>query len=157
MELHPKQVLWPTDFSELSMKGGRYARAFADAFQAELRVIHICQPLIGSSSDLPLTPGMMVGVTREQVLEAARARLKSVIARAFEDTSRVRSDVRIGVPWQEICRYAESEKSELIVIGTHGYTGLRHVLIGSIAERVVQHAPCPVLTVKTTERDFVRS
>ena len=58
MELYPKQVLWPTDFSELSMKGGRYARAFVDAFQAELRVIHICQPLIGSSSDLPLTPGL---------------------------------------------------------------------------------------------------
>jgi nucleotide-binding universal stress UspA family protein len=97
---------------------------------------------------------MMVGVTQDQVLEAARARLRDVVAREFGDSSHAALDVRIGVPWQEICRYAETEKCDLIVMSTHGYTGIRHVLIGSTAERVVQHAPCPVLTVKTTERDL---
>lgn len=156
MSIQPKRILWPTDFSELSLKGAHYARAFAEAFGAELHVLHVCQPLLGSSADLPLTPGMLVGVTQDDVLAAANARLKDLAAREFPTLSIVKHDVLVGVPWQEICRFAEHERIDLIVICTHGYTGLRHVLIGSIAERVVQHAPCPVLTVKAGERDSVR-
>ena len=101
-------------------------------------------------TDLPLTPGMVVGVTQNEVLAAASARLKDLASREFRALKNVRHDVLVGVPWQEICRFAGTERIDLIVISTHGYTGLRHVLIGSIAERVVQHAPCPVLTVKAT-------
>lgn len=156
MSIEAKRILWPTDFSALSIKGAHYALHFAEAFGAELHVLHVCQPLIGSSADLPLTPGMLLGVTQSEVLAAANARLKELASQEFGALKNVRHEVRIGVPWQEICRFAEAERIDLIVICTHGYTGLRHVLIGSIAERVVQHAPCPVLTVKATERDFIR-
>jgi universal stress protein A len=156
MNIHPKRILWPTDFSELSAKGGAYARAFADALQAEVHVIHVCQPLLGSTADLPLSPAMTVGVTQREVVRAAEGRLKDLVARDFRECPTVAYAVHLGIAWQEICRYAESEKIDLIIIGTHGYTGLLHVLIGSVAERVVQHAPCPVLTVKTNERDFVQ-
>ncbi|HTD65875.1 MAG TPA: universal stress protein, partial [Candidatus Limnocylindria bacterium] len=62
--------------------------------------------------------------------------------------------VRNGVPFHEIAQAAATLKIDLIVISTHGYTGLKHVLLGSTAERVVRHAPCPVLVVRKEERDF---
>ena len=63
--------------------------------------------------------------------------------------------VRDGAPFDEICKAAKEIESDLIVIATHGYTGLKHVFLGSTAERVVRHAPCPVLIVRERERDFV--
>jgi nucleotide-binding universal stress UspA family protein len=63
--------------------------------------------------------------------------------------------VVVGTPWYEICRYARDAEIDLIVIATHGATGLRHLLMGSTAERVVQHATAPVLAVKSIEREFV--
>jgi nucleotide-binding universal stress UspA family protein len=63
--------------------------------------------------------------------------------------------VRLGHPYQEITDAARELKVDLIVISTHGYTGLKHVLLGSTAERIVRHAPCPVLTVREKEQDFV--
>jgi len=61
----------------------------------------------------------------------------------------------LGTSWTTICGYAERAEIDLIVVATHGRTGLRHVLIGSTAERIVQHAPCPVLVVKSPAKDFV--
>lgn len=81
----PEKILWPTDFSDLSLKAGRYARGYRDLFGAELRVIHVCH---------------------------------------------------------------------LIIVATHGATGARHILLGSTAERIVHHAPCPVLTLKCHEKDI---
>ena len=63
--------------------------------------------------------------------------------------------VRVGHPYQEITQAAQELKADLIVIATHGYTGLKHILLGSTAERVVRHASCPVLTVREREHDFV--
>jgi nucleotide-binding universal stress UspA family protein len=65
------------------------------------------------------------------------------------------TDVLFGNPWSVICQYAKDAQIDLLVVSTHGRTGLRHVLIGSTAERIVQHAPCPVLVVKNPEKDFV--
>ena len=156
MNIQPKRILWPTDFSELAAQGEKYASAIAEAFGAELHVIHVCQPLIGATADLPLSPAVAIGITQKDLIDAAEARLKDLLTRDVREHRVAACSVRVGNPWQEICRYAEAEKIDLIVIGTHGYTGVRHVLIGSVAERVVQHAPCPVLTVKTNERDFVQ-
>lgn len=157
MTIQPTRVLWPTDFSEQSCLGGRYARAFAQAFAAELHVLHVCQPLFAPGVDLPLSAGLNVGVSQKELLDAADSRMKHLVAREFPDWPRLKQDVCVGVPWQEICSYVEAANIDLIVIGTHGYTGLRHALIGSTAERVVQHARCPVLTVKDDGRGFLRN
>jgi nucleotide-binding universal stress UspA family protein len=63
--------------------------------------------------------------------------------------------VTSGRPWQGITDYAASNNTDLIIISTHGYTGLKHVLLGSVAEKIVRHAPCPVLVVRAEEHDFV--
>jgi nucleotide-binding universal stress UspA family protein len=67
---------------------------------------------------------------------------------------KARSLLRVGSPFVEIVRTAQSERADLIVVGTHGRTGLAHVLMGSVAERVVQKAPCPVLTIRHPDRKF---
>lgn len=67
----------------------------------------------------------------------------------------IRTEVILGDSWHEICRYVKKHKIDLVIMATHGLTGLKHVLMGSTAERVVQHADCPVLTVKSFEREFV--
>src|SRR5262245_16766353 len=157
MNVKASRILWPTDFSELSRKGGAYARALTETFAAELHILHVCQPLMASTVGLPLAPEMTISLTQNDLLGAAAARLSDFAEREFRDVPKPVRAVRLGVPWQEICRYAESEQIDLIIIGTHGYTGVRHVLIGSVAERVVRHAHCPVLTVKASERDFVQS
>jgi nucleotide-binding universal stress UspA family protein len=156
VNIQPKRILWPTDFSELSAKSGTYARAFAQVFQAELHVIHVCPPLHESMVTVPLSPAVTVGMTQQDILRAAEARLRDLAARELRGYATIAFATRLGVPWQEICRYAESEQIDLIILSTHGYTGIQHLLIGSVAERVVQHAPCPVLTVKTNNRDFVQ-
>jgi universal stress protein A len=66
-------------------------------------------------------------------------------------------EVRIGAPHLEITQFAESDQIDLIIIATHGYTGFKHALLGSVAENVVRFAPCPVLVVKVQEREFVRN
>ena len=63
--------------------------------------------------------------------------------------------VRLGRAWQEVTEIAREQKSDLIILATHGYTGLKHVLLGSVAEKIVRHAPCPVLSVHPEERDFL--
>jgi nucleotide-binding universal stress UspA family protein len=155
MVLSPKRILWPTDFSPLSLQGARYARGFRDHFGSELHVVHVIAP--------PLTPDLAVALPTEvpvtysepELVEACRARLAELIADQFGGTGGVVTDVFFGHPWSAICKYAEQSEIELIVVATHGRTGLRHVLIGSTAERIVQHAPCPVLVVKSPETDFL--
>ena len=155
MVLSPKRILWPTDFSTLSLQGARYARAFRDAFGAELHVIHVITP--------PLTPDLAVTLPSEvpvmfseaELVQACRTRLAALLAEHFDDAPGVTSDVFFGNPWPVICKYATDAAIDLVVVATHGRTGLRHVLIGSTAERIVQHAPCPVLVVKSPEKDFL--
>jgi nucleotide-binding universal stress UspA family protein len=155
MHIRPTKILWPTDFSPLAMKAADYARAFAAAFHAELHVLHVAAPLI--VGEWPSTfIGAEVPLAPQDVLIPAQARLERLIAEEFDDEEqRIVARVIVGLPWQEICRYARHEQIDLIVMATHGVTGLKHLVMGSTAERVVQHATAPVLTVKSIERDFV--
>ena len=155
MLIHPKRILWPTDFSTLSMKGAEYARAFQRAFAAELHVVHVCPPFVLTDSTIPLMSGGDMLVSQVDLVTPAKAQMRTVIAAQFPDPSAVETSVLTGTAWYEICRYARDARVDLIVIATHGATGLRHLLMGSTAERVVQHAAAPVLTVKSIERDFV--
>jgi universal stress protein A len=89
-------------------------------------------------------------------MAAANAQLKRLLERLGIDAGMIdKTLVRHGVPFNEISGTASTLKADLIVIATHGYTGLKHVFLGSTAERVVRHAPCPVLVVREDEREFI--
>jgi len=92
----------------------------------------------------------------DKVKSAAKAQLEKVCRDALLPAKMVeRVLVRYGTPFAEIADAARTLKADLIILTTHGYTGLKHVFMGSTAERVVRHAPCPVLTVREKEHEFV--
>ena len=143
--LKVETILVPTDFSATAEKALAYAAALARRFRARISLLHVITPL-------PY-PVDMLYVPADQSLAISPARKKlDALAKAFIPSAQRGAMVaRMGVPHETIADYDRSEKMDLIVIGTHGRSGLKHLLLGSIAERVVQKAPCPVLTVKTKD------
>jgi universal stress protein A len=152
MEVRLKRILWPTDFSELSLLGGRYARGLCERFGADLHIIHVVPPPLSPDVSLVVPAEVPVTVSEPELVEASRAALDKLVKQHFGSYEKVVTKVFFGNPWPSICNYAKDNEIDLIVITTHGRTGLSHVLIGSTAERIVQHAPCPVLTVKHQEK-----
>jgi universal stress protein A len=155
MEVCPKRVLWPTDFSELSLRGGRYARGFCEQFGAELHIIHVVPPPLSPDVSLVVPAEVPVSVSEPELVEASQTALDKLVEEQFSGYDKVVTKVFFGNPWPSICNYAKDNDIDLIIVTTHGRTGLSHVLIGSTAERIVQHAPCAVLTVKHAKKDFV--
>jgi nucleotide-binding universal stress UspA family protein len=149
-----KKILYPTDFSDSSLEALRYAVSFARDFRAKLVLMHVVNEQIFSEG-LNL-PRVTAPEALEQELSAeAERRLKALIP-ADERAGLDRETVILrGLPFLEIVRYAKDNDIDLIVIGTHGRSGLEHVIFGSTAERVVRKAPCPVLTVQPAQRKFV--
>jgi universal stress protein A len=148
MVVNVKRILWPTDFSELSLKGGHCARALCQLFDAELHIIHVIPPLPTPDFSVMMPGNLPVAVPEPDLVVSARQGLERLIAEHFAAGPRFVYDAFLGNPWSGICEYAARARIDLIVVATHGRTGLKHVVIGSTAERIVQHAPCPVLTVK---------
>ncbi|MFH1417834.1 MAG: universal stress protein [Planctomycetota bacterium] len=148
----PERILWPTDFSDLSLKASPYARGFRDLFKAELHVVHVSPPTVTPSIERWLPNRLRV--SKAELFEAARSQLEQVVVEHFGGDPTVICKVLMGNPWTAICEYAERHDIDLILLATHGLTGVQHILLGSTAERVVHHACCPVLTIKCHERDF---
>jgi nucleotide-binding universal stress UspA family protein len=99
---------------------------------------------------------MPVGPPPEELIELSKKELAAFVEKHLAKSGlSVVSDVALGRPFMEIIRYAKDNQMDLIVLGTHGRSGLRHVLLGSVAERVVRKAPCPVLTIRHPEHEFV--
>lgn len=150
------KILAPTDFSEDSKLALGYVSELAQKFGAEIIVVHVDQPLAPVMAS-ELNPGLDVGtmnrIAEEQRLLALRE-LDQTTARLREQNLKARSLMRVGAPFLEIINAAQSESADLIVMGTHGRSGLAHVLMGSVAERVVNKAPCPVLTIRHPDRKF---
>lgn len=147
MITNPKRILWPTDFSPLSLEALKVAWRYAQSNNAELHAIHV-EPIMTLS--LGIEQGA-VGLIGELELRRSAEKRLSEIIKTHCGNARVNHRVLTGTPWLEICNYAADVGIELIVISTHGLTGLKHVLLGSVAERVVQHAPCSVLVLKSFE------
>jgi nucleotide-binding universal stress UspA family protein len=136
-----KRILVPTDFSECSRAGFDYGLQLARDFKAELRMVHVINPHAYPFGD-KYTALNDARLTREAA-DAAHKKMRSMAARS---KARYYARVIYGSPAVEICN-AANEDVDLIVISTHGRTGLGHLLIGSIAERVVRYAHCPVLVI----------
>src|SRR5262245_48940267 len=152
IDLH--RILVPTDFSKHSQNAIRYAAAFAEKFGAELHLLHVVQDLSVFVPDaINVTP--LVTPPVEQLLASVRTALDRLIKDQSLQRFNVRTVAVEGAPFYEIIRYSKEQDIDLIIMGTHGHTGLVHVLMGSVAEKVVRKAPCPVLTVRHPEHEFV--
>ncbi len=145
-----KQILVPVDFSEYSEKAVKYAAKFAEQFGANVTLLHVIQPVV-YPADFGYPP-TVVDTLDETVRQQIDERLRLVAGRF---SLAARTLLRVGQPYLEITATAKELDIDLIIITTHGHTGLKHVLLGSTAERVVRHAPCPVLTLREREREFV--
>ena len=150
LQFHIGKILVPVDFSEHSQKALRYALAFATQFGAEVTLIHVVEQMVypGDWMYPPLAVTDFAEEKRGQMIE----RLRALDAGSGVKTQHV---VRLGRAWQEVIEIAQELKTDLIILATHGYTGLKHALLGSVAEKIVRHAPCPVLSVRPEERDFL--
>jgi|SRR6185312_13547969 len=150
-ELLLRHILVPVDFSDCSRKALEYAVSFAKQFSANITLLHVVV-------SVPPPPQMMVfesDTVRAKYHEEAAKHLcdwrSEVVSRAS-----VKALVREGVSaHQEIVALAHECNCDLIVIGNHGRSGLSRMLTGSTAERVVRHAPCPVLIVRERQHEFL--
>ena len=149
--MNVQRVLFPTDFSELSKTAERSACDLADQFGAELHVLHVLSDFF---LIMPQTAAAMLVPPKvlEDVINSAEEEIQKIPSAAWASGKKVVRVVRIGSTFDTIVQYATDNAIDLIVIGTHGRTGLPHVLLGSVAERVVQHAACSVLTVRSDKR-----
>ncbi|MBY0526479.1 MAG: universal stress protein [Gemmataceae bacterium] len=152
IDLH--RILVPTDFSKFSQNALGYAAAFAEKFGAELYLLHVVQNL---AVMIPDSVNVMppVGPSMEQMTTAVRDALDRAIQENQLARFTVHKEVREGTPFYEIIQVAKEKDVDLIVMGTHGHSGLAHVLLGSVTEKVVRKAPCPVLTVRHPEHEFI--
>ena len=143
-----KQILVPVDFSRCSRKALQYAIPFARQFGAELTLLHVIEPAVAIS---------MVEVVPQNYLEPkaeAEANLDS-FRREVGDDIATKALVRAGSPPVEILDAAKELDAHLIILSTHGRTGLEHVLLGSTVDKVVRRASCPVLVVREHEHEFI--
>lgn len=148
-----EKILHPTDFSKNSNHALKYACAFASHFGAELHIIHV----IADLTTLTLPP--VDGYLPEGYYADARKHSDEELAKLPGDESTGKSllvkKTLEGSPFSEIVQYAHDNKVNLIIMGTHGYSGLNHMIMGSVAERVVRKSPCPVLTVHPEDHEFI--
>ncbi|OHB82403.1 MAG: hypothetical protein A3J73_02540 [Planctomycetes bacterium RIFCSPHIGHO2_02_FULL_38_41] len=147
-----KNILCPIDYSVYSEKALKYAIEFAEKYNAKLYLMHVLDIRIYDITDPEL---YNVNVIDKETINKLRERLHKCISEDTRKNIEVETIVIEGVPFAEIIKKAREYKVDLIVLGTHGRTGLSHAIMGSVAEKVVRKAPCPVLTIRHPEHDFV--
>jgi nucleotide-binding universal stress UspA family protein len=150
IEIH--SIVAPTDFSAHSQKAVRYACGIAERLGSELHLVHILSEILPAGPDPLMMPVMPPEYYKENE-DRARETLGRLLDPAWGSPHSVVTAVRWGSPVETIVSYAIDHRVDLIVIATHGRTGLSHVLLGSVAERIVREAPCPVLTIRDRDRD----
>jgi nucleotide-binding universal stress UspA family protein len=140
-----KRIVCPTDFSAAAANAERHAVGLARALGAELVLLHV-------ASEAPLWRESVGSAEVRKIFEGQRRWVADTLAERAAalgaDGVKARGLVKVGVPWEEIVAAAADEHADMIVMGTEGRTGLDRLLLGSVAERVVRRAPCPVLTVR---------
>jgi universal stress protein A len=147
------RILVPIDFSECSKKALRYALPLARQHGAALTLLHIVPPAYGGGEyagfNFAELEANMQAAGEKDLAQLARDEVPAEIP--------AETLVRIGHPGQEVVGLARSLLADLIVISTHGRTGLKHIFLGSVAEYVVRHAPCPVFVVREREHEILAS
>ncbi|MHC4480577.1 MAG: universal stress protein [Planctomycetota bacterium] len=146
------RIVCAVDFSENSDYALSYAVQLARTFDAELKLLHVVELPFLPSYALAGVPDLSMPV--EQIQQNSRRKLDELLEDCRQRYERTDADLRTGSPFLEIINYAREVDADLIVVGTHGRTGLRHMIIGSVAEKVVRKAPCPVLSIKHPKQEF---
>ena len=144
----PKSILVPTDFSEFSDRAVRQAADIAEQNNAKIFLLHVVDKLQQCAIDYCIPMETMMKVQDDSEKEAARKMQEEVDKIVKTKKLDVVFDVKSGVPYEEILKEQQERKIDLIVIASHGRTGLLKTLIGSVAERVMREAKCPVLLVR---------
>lgn len=145
-----KRILVPVDFSDASSNAVEYAHRVGELTKADLIFVNVIEP------DGPMALEAVPPVCSEELKANAEENLQALVQTARSSGSRgAKSTIRSGMPAHEIVEAAKELDVDLIVIATHGYTGWKHLCIGSTAERVVRSAPCPVFVVREKEHGFI--
>ena len=148
-----KKILHPTDFSDYGAAALPYVREFARKFGAKVTLLHVVAvPVYAASYEIAVDLTSM----RDALFEGAGKKLAEFEAQFKADGIPVETRVEIGTSFVEIIAAAERDKTDLIILATHGLGAIKHMLLGSTAERVVRKAPCPVLTIRHPEHEFVK-
>jgi nucleotide-binding universal stress UspA family protein len=141
-----KKILCPTDFSEASLKGLEYAVDLATLFQAEVKVLYVLPVLPPSPNDPNIS--FEVPEFERLVHKDSEQKLQAIVDAKLPKTVKAAAVIGHGSPAKEIVRVAEEEKTDLIVIATHGHSGWHHLVLGSVAEKVIRLAHCPVFAYR---------
>ena len=147
-----QKIVCPVDFSNCAQQALNYASELAKQFDAELSVVHAYEDPAAYVTPMPMSG--YVGPGAELLLEL-RKQLEVGLAQTKADVEkrgvRVRSELLEGTPYRVVLDWAKEYGADMIVVGTHGHTGLTHALLGSVTERIVRMAHCPVLTIRTPD------
>jgi universal stress protein A len=146
-----KRILVPVDFSPNSLSALDYAVEFAKPFKASVAVLFVVEPIAYAMPDFA-GGAAVIGGLLDQQQRSARTQLRRLEERYAKRRIALRALLQTGSAYQAIADTAKQTKADLIVMGTHGRTGLSHLLLGSVAERVVRAATCPVLTLHPGHR-----
>jgi universal stress protein A len=148
MTVRFRRILVPLDFGVASEAALTYAKELATKFGARLFLLHIVEDPTATGV---WTPDIYLAASaelRERLLADAKQRVESALSGGERERFQATADVRLGTAADGIGSFAREKTIDLIVMGTHGRRGLAHMFLGSVAERVVRTAPCPVLTVR---------
>ncbi len=135
-----KRIVVGIDFNEPSLAAMEYARSLATSFGSSVSVVHVIQPM---TTEIYAYTAQMIENWERAAYERLWARFPAAERMALQG----RAEVRVGIPVEEILSFADEQNADLIILGTHGRGPIGHLFIGSVAERVVRRAKCPVLTV----------
>ena len=152
METTIKKVLVPIDFSDYSKSALKYAVNFAKSFNADIILIYVVEPII-YPPDFSMGQIAMPSINTEWD-DRAKNELQKLAKSEITDIVNVKTIIKTGKPFVEIIETAKEENVDLIIIATHGHSGVEHILFGSTAEKVVRKAPCPVLTLREPLKGF---
>ena len=148
------RILYPTDFSDQSLHALEYATGLAETYNAEIHCLHV----VDEAYQYWMSMGpdsVPVGPVLDDVVTGSQEQMNRFLAKHLADVSfPVSSSVVLGRPFMEIIGKARELPADVIVLSTHGRTGLSHILLGSVAEKVVRKAPCPVLTIRHPDYKF---
>jgi len=147
-----RKILVPTDFSDFSQQAAFYAIELAQKFEAEVTLLYVLQDTVALFPE----PGVSIPAPGNYVQELQESATSSLqrLREKFPAEMNIATELRHGNPFVEILRCARDGQYDLIVIGTHGRSGLEHMLLGSVAEKVVRKASCPVLSVRPEDHEF---
>ncbi|MET0389197.1 MAG: universal stress protein [Polyangiales bacterium] len=147
-----QKIVCPMDFSNCAQQALNYALDLAKQFQAEISIVHAYEDPAAYVTPMPMSG--YVGPGAELLLELRKqleVRLEQCKVEAQQAGVQVRTELLEGAPYRVVLDWAKEWGANLIVIGTHGHTGLAHALLGSVTERVVRMSECPVLTIRTPD------